>query len=102
MSILVYVMDRLSKQAIFILTHDMITSQELAKLFVVHIFSKHRIPSHVTSDHGMEFVSHFFRPLGKANMKLHFMLGYHPKEDGQTKCTNQPLEQYLFLGGNPT
>ena len=28
-------------------------------------------------------------------MKLHFMSGYHLEGDGQTKCTNQTLEQYL-------
>ena len=30
-------------------------------------------------------------------MWLHFTLGYHPKGDGQTKCTNQTLEQYLRI-----
>jgi len=58
------IVDRLSKQAIFIPTHDTITSVELARLFVIHVFSKHGVPSHVTSDHGSEFVSHFFRSLG--------------------------------------
>ena len=28
-------------------------------------------------------------------MWLHFTLGYHPEGDGQTKCMNQTLEQYL-------
>jgi len=28
-------------------------------------------------------------------MKLHFTSRYHPKGDGQTKPTNQTLEQYL-------
>src|SRR5467141_1685038 len=28
-------------------------------------------------------------------MKLHFTSGYHPEGDGQTKRTNQTLEQYL-------
>jgi len=28
-------------------------------------------------------------------MQLHFTLGYHPEDDGQTKHTNQTLEQYL-------
>jgi len=37
------VVDRLSKQAIFIPTHDTITSPELAKLFLLHIFSKHGV-----------------------------------------------------------
>src|ERR1700720_434001 len=99
-SILV-VVDRLTKQVIFIPTHDTITSQELAQLFVIHVFSKHGIPSHVTSDRGPEFVSHFFRSLGKAlNMKLHFTSGYHPDGDGQTERTNQTLEQYLRMNCN--
>src|SRR6202040_709813 len=94
-SILV-VVDRLTKQAIFIPTHDTITSQELAQLFVIHVFSKHGIPSPVTSDRSVEFVSHFFRSLGKAlNMKLHFTSSYHPKGDGQTEHTNQTLEHSL-------
>ena len=94
-SILVIV-DRLSKQGIFIPTHDTITSPELAKLFVAHVFSKHGVPSHVTSDRGSEFVSHFFHSLGKAlGMTLHFTSGYHPEGDGQTEQTNQTLEQYL-------
>src|SRR6266481_8746426 len=46
-SILVIV-DRLSKQLLFILTYDTIMSQQLAQLFVLHVFSKHGVPSHVT------------------------------------------------------
>ena len=90
------VVNWLSKQGIFILTHNTITSLDLAKLFVMHVFSKHRVPSHVTSDQGPEFVSHFFRSLRKAlDMKLHFSSRYHPEADGQTERTNQTLEQYL-------
>jgi len=84
-SILVIV-DRLSKQSLFILTHDTITSPQLAQLFILHVFSKHGVPSHVTSDHSTEFVSHFFHSLGTAlDMKFHFTSGYHPKGDGQTE-----------------
>ena len=94
-SILV-VVDHLSKQGIFILTYDTITSPELAKLFIAHVFSKHRVPSHVTSDKGLEFISHFFCSLRKAlRMTLHFTSGYHLEGDGQTEWTNQTLEQYL-------
>src|SRR5882762_7650522 len=92
------IVDRLSKQSIFIPTHDTITSMQLAQLFVLHVFSKHRVPSHMTSNHGMEFVSHFFRSLRKAlDMRLHFTSGYHPEGDGQTEHTNQTLEQYLRI-----
>ena len=94
-SILVIV-DRLTKQGIFIPTYNTITSPQLAELFVLHVFSKHGVPNHGTSDRGPEFVSHFFRSLGKAlDMKLHFTSGYHPEGDGQTERVNQTLEQYL-------
>src|ERR1700722_18754514 len=33
-------------------------------------------------------------------MKLHYTSGYHPEGDGQTKCTNQTLEQYLRMDCN--
>ena len=81
------VIDRLSKQAIFILTYNTITSMQLAQFFTLHVFSKHGVLSHVTSNHRMEVVLHFFRSLGKAlNMKHYFTSGYHPEGDGQTEC----------------
>src|SRR5882724_1772808 len=84
-SILVIV-DHLSKQSLFIPTHDTIMSQQLTQLFVLHVFSKHGVPSHVTSNHGTEFVSHIFRSLRTTlDMKLHFTSGYQPKGDGQTE-----------------
>jgi len=90
------IVDRLTKQAIFIPAHDTITSADLAHLFILHVFSKHGIPSHVTSDRGLEFVSNFFQSLGTAlDIRLHFTSGYHPEGDEQTERTNQTLEQYL-------
>ena len=84
-SILVIV-DRLSKQGIFIPMTIHCTSEDLAVLFITHVFSKHGVPEHVTSDRGSEFVSRFFRSLRKAlDMKLHFTSGYHPEGDGQTE-----------------
>jgi hypothetical protein len=92
------VVDHFTKQALFIPTYNTITSTQLAKLFIIHVFSKHGVPSHVTSDQGSKSVSHFFCSLGKAlNMKLHFTSGYHPEGDGQTECVNQTLEQYLQI-----
>ena len=91
-SILVIV-DQLSKQGIFILTTIHCTSEDLAMLFVTHVFSKHGVLEHVTSDRGPEFISCFFRSLGKAlDMKLHFTSGYHLEGDRQTEWTNQTLE----------
>ena len=92
------IIDRLTKQLIFIPAIDTITSPMLAKLFILHIFSKHGVPSHVTSDRSMEFISTFFHSLGKVlDMKLHFTLGYHPEGNGQTERANQTHQQYLWV-----
>ena len=92
------VVDRLTKQSIFIPTHDTITSAQLTQLFFLHVFSKHGVPSHITSDQGLEFISHFFQSLGKAlDMTLHFTSRYHLEGDGQMEHTNQTLEQYLCV-----
>ena len=55
------IVDRLTKQVIFIPAHDTITSADLARLFVLHMFSKHGVPFHVTSNRGSEFVSNLFQ-----------------------------------------
>ena len=90
------VVDRHSKQGIFIPTTDQIDSPTLAKLFIRDVFSKHGVPGHVASDRGSEFISIFFHSLGEAlNMKLHFTSGYHLEADGQTEHVNQTLEQIL-------
>ena len=51
------IIDHLTKQSNFIPTINTITSPMLDKLFVLHVFSKHGIPLHITSNRSMEFVS---------------------------------------------
>src|SRR5260221_6352263 len=95
-SAILVVIDRLTKQAIFIPSHDTMNAPQVAQLFLTHVFSKHGVLSHVTLDRGSEFISHFFHSLGKLlRMRLHFTSGYHPEGDGQTEHANQVLEQYL-------
>ena len=92
------IVDQLTKQAIFIPTHDTITSSDLACLFILYVFSKYNIPSYITSDRGLEFVLNFFHSLGTAlYIQLYFTSGYHPKGDGQTEHMNQTLKQYLYV-----
>jgi IS30 family transposase len=92
------VVDRASKQAVFISTDNNVTSEQVEKLFLIHVFSKHDVPSHVTSDRGTEFVAQFFCSLAELlNITLHFTSGYHPEADGQTEHTNQTLKQYIHM-----
>jgi len=90
------IIDQLTKQAVFIPAYRSINTPGLAYLFIQHIFSKHRVPSHITLDKRSEFVSRFFKSLATTlQMKLYHTSDYHPEADGQTKRTNQTLEQYL-------
>ena len=92
------IVDQLTKQAIFISAYDTIMSVDLAHLFILHVFSKHGISFYITSSKDLEFVSNFFQSLGTAlDMQLDFTSGYHSEGDGQTKCMNQTLEQYLHV-----
>jgi len=88
----------LTKQAIFIPAHDTIISIDLACLFMLYIFFKHSVSSRITSDRGLEFVLNFFLYSldTTLDMQLHFSSGYYSKGNGQTKCMNQTLEQYLY------
>jgi len=58
------IVDWLLKQAIFILTYNTITLAKLVYFFIIHIFSKHGVFSHITSDQGSKFVFYFFCSLG--------------------------------------
>ena len=92
------IVDWLTKQVIFIPAYDTIMSMDLTYLFVLHVFSKHSVSSHATSNRGLEFMLNFFQFLGTAlNIWLHFTSGYHPEGNRQTKHINQTLEQYLCI-----
>ena len=96
-SILV-VVDRLTKMAIFIPTTTDLTSDELAQLYLTHVFSKHGLPLSIISDRGSEFTSRFWKAFTTLlRIDLHLSTAFHPETDGQTERVNQVLEQYLRL-----
>jgi len=62
------------------------------------VFTKHRIPLHISSDCRLEFTSHFFHSLGSLlHMNLQFTLGHHPLANRQVEHLNSMLEQYLCI-----
>ena len=92
------VIDHLTKESVFIPTTDSTTTVDVADAFVTHVFAKHGIPLHVSSDRRSEFTSHFFRSLGALLcMRLHFTSGHHPSANGQVERVNSTLEQYLRI-----
>jgi transposase InsO family protein len=56
----------------------------------------HGVPKKIVSDRGSQFTSKFWEKLHESmDTKLNFSSAYHPQTDGQTKRTNQILEDML-------
>lgn len=92
------IVDRLTKMALFIPTTTSLNAEELAQLYVTHVFSKHGIPTSIVSDRGSEFTSCFWRAFTQLlHIELELSTAFHPETDGQTERVNQVLEQYLRL-----
>ena len=90
------VIDCLSKESTFIPTTNSATAIDITDAFVTHVFSKHGILLHVSSDCGLEFTSHFFCSLGSLlHMQFHFTSGHHPSANSQVEWINSMLKQYL-------
>ena len=91
-NIILVIINKLTKYVILISFYDIITSTELAWIFVLHMFSKYDVSSYITSNYGLEFILNFFHYLDTALEIHHFTLGYHPKYNKQIEYTNQTLK----------
>jgi len=88
----------LTKMALFIATRATDTSEDLAKLYLHHVFSKHGAPSNIISNCSKTFMSDFWSSLCHLlHIKQNLSTAYHPETDGQMECLNQILEQYLRI-----
>jgi transposase InsO family protein len=96
-SILV-VVDRFSKETVFIPCNKTETTLSTAKLFLNHVWKNHGLPTSIVSDRGPQFASAVMQEVCKRlgiNSKL--STAFHPQTDGQTERMNRDLQQYLRL-----
>jgi transposase InsO family protein len=90
------VMDRLSKESISIPCHKTTTAEEMASLFIYHIWRYFGPPDSIVSDRGPQFISTFWTEFCRLlGIKLKLSTAHHPQTDGQTEIMNQYLEQRL-------
>ncbi|GJP59338.1 hypothetical protein CLOP_g10663, partial [Closterium sp. NIES-67] len=90
------VVDRLTKMAHFAACKKTITAEQIAKLFLTNIVRLHGIPSAIMSDCDPRFTSNFWtKTWQQYGRRLHLSTAYHPQLDGQTKRTNQTMEQLI-------
>jgi len=87
-----------SKVSIFIPCKETVDSEGVAKLYVQHMVPHYGLPTKIISDCDTWFTSNFTKELCCVlGIKPNISTAYHPQTDGQSKQTNQSLEQYLRI-----
>ena len=95
-NVILVVVDRLTKYALFLPLHHPYTATTVSKLFVDQIVRLHGVPLSIISDRDKIFTSHIWKDMFKAvGTKLHYSTAHHPQTDGQSERVNQCVEQYL-------
>jgi hypothetical protein len=97
------VVDLFSKYSHFVALKHPFTALSVAKLFMVHIYRLHGLPTAMVSDRDRIFTSQLWRELFRlAGVELRMSSAYHPQSDGQTERVNQCMETFLRCFANAT
>lgn len=88
--------DRLNKVARFIPKMMIVTTLEVAKLFVKEIFVNYGLLRHIGCDRDRKFISEniLFKLCGT---KISMNFAHYPKMDGHTERTHMSLEDMLKM-----
>lgn len=90
------IVDRLSKRAIFNATKETIDAPEVAVIFQDSLFSKHGVPVAIVSDRDPKFKSKFWRGIAElTNVRLKMSTADHPQTDGQSENMIRTLSNMI-------
>jgi hypothetical protein len=102
-SVILVVVDWLTKYAHFLPLKYPYTTQSVAKIFFTNIIKLHGVPRTIVSDRDKIFTSSFWKELFRLlNTQLCMSSAYHAQSDGQTERINQCLEAYLMCATSYT
>jgi len=95
-SVIMVVIDRLSKYAHFCTLKADYSSKHVAEAFMQSIVKLHGMPKSIVSDRDRVFTCNFWQQLCKlSGTTLAMSTAYHPQSDGQSEALNRCLEMYL-------
>lgn len=103
-TMIMVVIDRLSKYGHFIALKSDYSSKTVAQAFMLHVVKLHGVPKSIVSDRDKVFTSSFWQHLFKLQgTTLAMSSAYHPQSDGQSEAPNKCLEMFLrcFTFQNP-
>jgi hypothetical protein len=87
-----------TKSAFFIPINKTADTWTIANAYIQHIFPHYGIPKKIISDRDPRFMSQAAREICNIlQIDQNISMAFHPQTDGQSKRTNQSLEQYLRL-----
>jgi len=90
------IVDRLTKRAHFIPIDNWFSSKDMAQLLYNKVYPLHRLPLQIILDRGIQYSAELFQEWCKIlGIESTMSIVYYPQTDGQIKCVNQALEQYL-------
>jgi len=95
MAVLV-IMDKLTKFALFIPTHDLLTQEDFAKLFVERVVHVYGMPHRIIVDRDKCWATGFWKSVVALHgSKMALSSSHHPQMDGQMEILNATIEQML-------